>query len=80
MDDLGSRGSLVWLLLPAPHHQLTEEYRTGEVLEERERGREKSERGKERRRERERKGKMEERRKGEEKHRRKARGGSFFIH
>ena len=37
MDDLGSRGSLVWLLLPAPYHQLTEEYRTGEVLEERER-------------------------------------------
>ena len=40
LDDLGSRGSLVWLLLPAPHYQLTEENRTGEVLEERERGRE----------------------------------------
>ena len=45
MDDLGSRGSLVWLLLPAPYHQLTEEYRTGEVLEEREReGRRRGER------------------------------------
>ena len=37
LDDLGSRGSLIWLLLPAPHHQLTEEHRTGKVLEERER-------------------------------------------
>ena len=40
LDDLGSRGSFVWLLLPAPHHQLTEEHRTGEVLEGRERERE----------------------------------------
>ena len=39
LDDLGSRGSLIWLLLPAPHHQLTEEHRTGKVLEERERER-----------------------------------------
>ena len=36
LDDLGSCGSLVWLLLPASHHQLTEEDRTGKVLEERE--------------------------------------------
>ena len=87
MDDLGSRGLLVWLLLPAPYHQLTEEYRTGEVLEERERegrreGRkeERREAGKEGRKEggkEERRGK--ERGRGEEKHRRKARGGPFVV-
>ena len=46
--------------MPAPHHQFTEEYRTGEVLEERERGGEEREGGRKERRE---EGKEEGRRK-----------------
>lgn len=40
LDDLGGRGAFVWLLLPAPYHQFTEEHGAGEVLEGRERERE----------------------------------------
>ena len=59
LDDLGSRGSLVWLLLPASHHQLTEEDRTGKVLEEREGEREGRREGRREERERGKEGRRE---------------------
>ena len=43
LDNLGSSGSFVRLLLPAPHHQLAEQHRAWEVL--REEGRERGRRG-----------------------------------